>query len=202
MGRAEHIHTDGDYYSEDVIKNFNGTGIELHFINMTGTTSNAEKLSIADIIIEGNKIVTCPLGESSRLSYYNEGNGKITAHFDIGKCRNCEHYDCCPTREGANSAVIVITSKALIAALVRQAIHQDFKINTTKRAAIEGTNSAFKRCGGNDLRVRTLIKSRMVVGLKIMSRNIRQLWRYTINDFRRNFKSWDISVQNGALALA
>lgn len=129
---AEDLHTDGGYYSEDVINNFKGAGIELHFTNMTGGTPNAEKLSIADFVIEGNKIMACPLGESSCLSYYNEENGKITAHFDIEKCRNCEHYDCCPTRKGANSAVIVITSKASIAALVRQAIQEDFRINPVK----------------------------------------------------------------------
>lgn len=199
---ATDLYTDGGYYSEDVINNAKAAGIDLHFTNMTGATPNAEKLSVADFEIEGDKIKACPLGESSCLSYCNEENGTITAHFDIEKCRNCEHYDYCPTRKGANSAVIVITSTALLAAQIRKAIQEDLKINTSKRAAIEGTNSVFKRCGANDLRVRTLIRSRMVVGLKITSRNIRQLWRYFTKDFRRNPKSRDRSVQNGDLALA
>jgi hypothetical protein len=198
---AEEIYVDGGYYNEEVINNAKEVGIDLHFTNMTGIDPHPEKLSLADFVIEGDKITACPQGLASSLSYCNMENGTITAHFDIEQCSKCPHYDNCPTRKGAKSAVVVITSKALLAAQIRKSIEEDQKVNTSKRAAIEGTNSALKRCGANDIRVRTLIKTRMVVGLKVTSRNIRQLWRYFINDFRRNPKG-DRSVQNEVLATA
>ena len=64
-------------------------------------------------------------------------------------------------------------------------LKENRKLNTSKRAAIEGTNPALKRTGANELRVRTLIKTRILFGLKVISRNIRQLWRYFAGDFRR-----------------
>ncbi len=43
------------------------------------------------------------------------------------------------------------------------------KENTSKRAGIEGSNSALKRMGLNKLKVRGKVKSMVVCGLKVTS---------------------------------
>ena len=75
--------------------------------------------------------------------------------------------------KNVNNLKAIFTTSEQLTPQVRKSIEEDQKVNTSKRAAIEGTNSALKRCGANDIRVRTLIKTRMVVGLKVTSRNIR-----------------------------
>lgn len=199
---ATELYVDGGYYSEDVINDAQKANIDLRFTNMTGTTPNTDKLSITDFDIEGNEIKACPAGEPSRPCYFNKKSRTLTAHFDIKKCRNCQYYDICPTKKGKKSAIINITTKSLLAAQTRQRLKEERKENTSKRAAIEGTNSAFKRCGADELRVRTLVKCRIVLGLKIIGRNIRQIWRYFTNDIRKSIKERDRSVPNGALIPA
>ena len=45
-----------------------------------------------------------------------------------------------------------------------------------KRAAIEGTNSALKRSqGAGKLRVRGIVKARLVMGMKVIGHNFKQL---------------------------
>ena len=170
-------------------------------VNMTGTAPNPDKLPITDFEIEDNVIKSCPMGKKPVVSYHDAETGKITAHFDLRECRKCEHYENCPSRKGRKSAIVVITPKALAAAQTRKSIKENRKLNTSKRAAIEGTNSALKRTGANELRVRTLIKTRIVFRLKVISRNIRQLWRYFAGDFRRK-RIRGICVQKQALAIA
>ncbi|NLC45716.1 MAG: hypothetical protein GX766_01020 [Firmicutes bacterium] len=79
------------------------------------------------------------------------------------ECRKCEQYENCPSRKERKSAIVVITPKALAAAQTRKSLKENRKLNTSKRAAIEGTNSALKHTGANELRVRTLIKTRIVL---------------------------------------
>ena len=54
----------------------------------------------------------------------------------------------------------------------------DRKENTSKRAAIEGTNSALKRKGQDKLKVRGKVKCTMVSALKVTAQNISRLIRY------------------------
>jgi len=198
---AEELYLDGGYYSEDIVNKAEEKEITLHFTDMTGTEPNPDKLPITDFEIEDNAIKSCPMGKKPVVSYHDAETGKITAHFDLRECRKCEHYENCPSRKGRKSAIVVITPKALAAAQTRKSIKENGKLNTSKRAAIEGTNSALKRTGANELRVRTLIKTRIVFGLKVISRNIRQLWRYFAGDFRRK-RIRGSSVQKQALAIA
>lgn len=198
---AEEIYLDGGYYSEDTLNKAEEEEITLNFTNMTGTAPNPDKLPITDFEIEDNVIKSCPMGKKPVVSYHDAETGKITAHFDLRECRKCEHHENCPSRKGRKSGIVVITPKALAAAQTRKSIKENRKLNTSKRAAIEGTNSALKRTGANELRVRTLIKTRIVFGLKVISRNIRQLWRYFAGDFRRK-RIRGSSVQKQALAIA
>lgn len=61
-------------------------------------------------------------------------------------------------------------------------IKNNIKENTSKRAAIEGTNSALKRAHGiGKLRVRGLNKCNVVVGLKITAHNFKRFAKYILN---------------------
>ena len=60
---------------------------------------------------------------------------------------------------------------------------------TSKRAAIEGTNSTLKRAQGLDkLSVRGIIKSTLAVGTKLIAHNFRQLTRFFNGDIRKKVK--------------
>jgi len=63
------------------------------------------------------------------------------------------------------------------------------KETTSKRAAIEGTNSVLKRRHGvGKLRVRTQVRVDIAFGLKIISYNIRQILRLFQGSVRRKPK--------------
>jgi len=50
--------------------------------------------------------------------------------------------------------------------------------DTSKRAAIEGNNSALKRGQGeNKLRIRGMIKCQLQIGLKVIGHNFKQFYR-------------------------
>ncbi len=58
------------------------------------------------------------------------------------------------------------------------AMRAEIKENTSKRAEIEGSNSALKRSGLNKLKVRGKTKSTVVCGLKVIAQNIKCFIKY------------------------
>jgi len=186
------MYVDGAYYSDELEELAQELNVKIHYTNMTGKASS--KIPLTDFDIETKDegaTVCCPGGQQAFPCYANKKTQDITAHFDLETCAQCPARLACPAKPKKNSAVLRITKKARLAANVRKELSDDEKRleSTSKRAAIEGTNSALKRAQGADkLRVRTLVKSKVVIGLKVISYNIRQLIRYAKNDFRRGFK--------------
>ena len=68
-----------------------------------------------------------------------------------------------------------ITLKAVNVSRERDKMKANRKENTSKRAAIEGTNSALKRTGLDKLDVRGKAKSTVVCGLKVTAQNIKRV---------------------------
>jgi hypothetical protein len=186
------VYVDGAYYSDELEELAQELKIKIRYTNMTGKASS--KIPLTDFNIEitdESATVCCPGGQDAVPCYVNKKTQAITAHFDLEKCAQCPARLACPAKPMKNSAVLRITKKARLAANVRKELSDDKKRleSTSKRAAIEGTNSVLKRAQGADkLRVRTLLKSKVVIGFKVIGYNLRQLIRYTRNDFRRGYK--------------
>lgn len=179
---VEDIYADGGYCSEETIQLAQDTNVSLRFTNMTGRKTDSDKLPLTDFGIdeENYRVSTCPAGHAPVRSGRAKRSGSIAAHFDRVKCQFCPNKDRCPVKSQKKSAVLRITRKALLAARTRKQLEdrEQHREATSKRAAIEGTNSALKRGhGASKLAVRTKAKSQTVFGLKVIGHNIAQFVR-------------------------
>jgi len=185
----EDLYADGGYYSEHVLDKAKDNQVEMHFTNMTGAAPLT--MPVTQFIIEDDKIKQCPAGQEAKFSYIGKG-GTLSARFDPKACSSCEYKSICPAKLGKKDAIVRITQKSLRAAKARDKINDSKQqaIMTSKRAAIEGTNSVLKRAYGiGKLAVRGINKSRAATGFKIIAHNIRQLERWSKGEYRRYPKS-------------
>ena len=148
---------------------------------MTGR-NNDKKLPVHEFKIDEttNLITSCPKGIKPIRSSFKE---KVySAHFAKDRCTNCELRDICHIKFQKKSCVVRFNEKTLIASKTRSAIKIELKETTSMRAAIEGTNSAIKRGhGADDLKVRGLHKSTVVMGFKITAHNFKKFARHIIS---------------------
>ena len=76
---------------------------------------------------------------------------------------------------------------------------KDRNENGSKRAAIEGTNSALKRAhGAGKLKVRGLVSCSLVMGLKTIAYNFHQIVRFFQGDTRRKYRK-NANIHQGVL---
>ncbi len=186
---AKEVYVDGGYSGETIHETAKEHDISMYYTNMTGKESS--KIPVSEFEILDNKIIRCPVGNPSCLSYHDQKTGKITAHFDIAFCRNCKLRDVCPKKPTRQAGVVSITKKQRIASETRKQIRDkdQHHINTSKRAAVEGTNSAMKRGhGASKLAVRGLHKCRTVFGFKALAHNFKQMVRSVFGDIRRSLQ--------------
>ncbi len=102
----------------------------------------------------------------------------FSAHFDLDTCSNCELREVCRIKFQKKSCVVRFEEKTLIADQTRASIKIELQENTSQRAAIEGTNSALKRGHGADnIKVRGLYKSKVIMGLKFTALNFKKFAR-------------------------
>ncbi|MCL6559957.1 MAG: transposase [Firmicutes bacterium] len=183
------IYADGAYYSEEVEQQAKESGITIHYTNLTGSKPAPGEMPLTMFTIKDHKIiVSCPQNQHPLSSDYHKKNHILTAHFDLDTCQRCPQKDNCPVKFKKKSAVLRVSRKAVFAAEARErmTVKSERKESKSLRAAIEGTNSALKRSQGADkLRVRTKVKSSLVVGMKMIGRNIRQIIRFFKGDVRR-----------------
>lgn len=84
-----------------------------------------------------------------------------------------------------------VSKKTLMAENTRLTLmdKKDRNENGSKRAAIEGTNSALKRArGAGKLRVRGQVRCNLVIGLKTIAHNFHQIVRFFQGDTRQKNK--------------
>lgn len=176
------IYVDGGYYGEDICQQTQTSGISMHFTNMTGRKVDSGKLSFTEFKIENHKtIISCPAGQAPFRTHFDEKSSVLSAHFDLATCEECPLKDACRVKFQKKSTVIRMSQKNILTAETRERIHSKSERQecTSKRAAIEGTNSALKRAHGADrLDVRGLAKSTLVMGMKIIGHNFRQMVRF------------------------
>jgi len=188
MGLTD-MYTDGGYYSEEVEKQAEDSGVTMHYTNMTGREPNPGKIPLTAFAIKDHKfIVSCPNNQVPLRNKFKKKSGMLTAHFELNKCRQCPMKDACPVKFQKNSAVLRVSQKAVYAAKARERMSSKYECrkSTSKRAAIEGTNSALKRShGAGKLKVRTLVKCKLVMGMKIIAHNFCQITRFFQGDIRK-----------------
>jgi len=183
------LYVDGGYSGEAVHNTASEHDVKMHYTNMTGRESS--KMPVTEFTFNGNKVTHCPAGHQSILSLYDEQKGSILVHFDKELCDACPAAASCLAEPRRKNYTVTITSKQRIAAETRQQIQdkEQHRTNTSKRAAIEGTNSAIKRShGAGKLRVRGQNKCGVIFGLKMIAHNFKQLVRFMSGDIRRSLQ--------------
>lgn len=187
------IYTDGGYYSSDIAETAQTKGITVHYTDMTGRKESNQKLPYSDFEIENKqKVISCPTGQKPYRTAYDEKEKILSAHFKRDVCDQCPQKESCRVKFQKKDTVLRVSQKVLNVEESRLKI-KDLELRkeaTSKRAAIEGTNSALKRAHGADkLSVRGINKCRLIMGAKIIAHNFRQLARYLSGYDRRKRKT-------------
>jgi hypothetical protein len=186
------LYTDGAYYSPDIVEEAKAQGIEIHYTDMTGRKKNSDKLPYNAFKIENKEIILrCPADQEPIRAEFNEKDKTLSAHFNREICNECPLKENCRVKFQKKDTVIRINQKTLVAEETRLKLEakEERKEATSKRAAIEGTNSTLKRAQDIDkLSVRGIIKSHLVIGTKLIAHNFRQLTRFFNGDIRKKVK--------------
>lgn len=176
------IYVDGGYYDEELFIYARSLGVTLHFTNMTGRKTDSSKLPLTSFTQENEqRVVSSPAGHAPYASILDNTRTAINSHLDRKTCSCCPLRQACRVKIGKRRASLRIPLKSLHAAEAREKIETKalHKENTSKRAAMEVTNSSLKRSQGADkLCVRGIIKSTIVVGLKIIGNNFKRIRSY------------------------
>jgi tetratricopeptide (TPR) repeat protein len=183
------FYVDGGYFSGEVEKQAQPAGITIHYTDMTGKKPDPEKLSLTSFTIKDHQTVeACPEGHTPYSGQFNGKNKVILAYFDRNVCSNCPRQDACPVKFRKNNTVLRVEQSAIFLAEARER-QEDKKARkeaTSKRTAIEGTNSSLKRSqGAGRLKVRGKVKATLVTGMKIIGHNFKQIVRFFKGDIRK-----------------
>lgn len=171
------MYVDGGFHSEDVHQTAEENGIEIHLTNMSGTEPT-KKIPVTEFEIDEttNVIRKCPNGYTPK--HAGVSGGQTVAHFSHEACANCDFREQCYSKKQVKDCVVRINLKAVNASRERKRMKANRKENTSKRAGIEGSNSALKRAGLDKLEVRGKAKSKVVCGLKVTVQNIKRFIKY------------------------
>ena len=192
------IYVDGGYFSGGVEKQAQAAEITVHYTDMTGKQPDPEKIPLTAFIIKDHKTVeACPEGHTPYSCQFNGKSKVILAHFDRNVCSNCPRQDTCPVKFRKNNTVLRVQQSAIFLAEARERKEDKSarKEATSKRTAIEGTNSSLKCSqGAGKLKVRGKVKATLVTGMKIIGHNFKQIVRFFNGDIRK--KAIEIANNN------
>jgi hypothetical protein len=178
------MYVDGGFHSETVHQTAGENEIEIHLTNMAGTKPSI-KLPINEYEIDAdtNIIIRCPAGYKPLRAAIS--GGQSVAHFPHEACNNCPLREQCHSKEQKKNCVVRVNIKAINANRERESIKEAKVENTSKRAGIEGTNSALKRMGHDKLDVRGKSKTAVVSGLKVCAQNIKRFIKFKQGGYER-----------------
>jgi hypothetical protein len=176
------ITVDGGYYSDSVIDTATELSIKVNYTDMTGGKPSENNMSILEFKLdENNKILQCPIGIEPLDSYVR--NNASTAHFIKSDCYKCAKKDLCIIKPHEELNGIRVKHETIKAELTRKDLKKNRKTNISCRAAVEGTISELKRKhGANDTKVRGLLKTHIVEGLKVSACNIKRFIKFLSNN--------------------
>jgi len=123
----------------------------MHYTDMTGKKADHDSISVNEFELNEDKTVKkCPAGCKPMGTSYDAEKDKISAHFAKEICDTCQFKDKCCIITQVKANKFSTTGAAIELQNIRNEIKEDRKENTSKRAAIEGTNSELKRAHGLD----------------------------------------------------
>ena len=177
------LYVDGGFHSKDVSDAAKEKGIEMHLTDMSGTEPT-KKLPVTDFEMNEAEdiIIRCPGNQIPERAAVS--GGQTVAHFPHSACDNCELREYCHTKQQKKDYVVRISLKAVNAGRERAKVEEFKKENTSKRAGIEGSNSALKRKGLDKLKVRGKAKSKVVGGLKVAAQNIKRMTKFLLGGYK------------------
>lgn len=190
------MYVDGGYHSEDVHETAKENGIEIHLTDMTGRKPT-KKIPATDFEIDEktNVIERCPKGHTPINAGVNKS--QTSAHFPHEVCANCPLKEQCYSKKQTKSCVVRIPLKTVKASRERLAIQENKRENTSKRAGIEGSNSALKRNGLDKLDVRGGNKVKVVAAYKVIAQNISRFVKFMRGGYKAkapNIPSYGINA--------
>ncbi len=184
------LYVDGGYYGEEVETKSQEQKVHMHYTDMTGKVPDPEKLPLTAFEIDEDfNVRFCPENHPALKSNLKKKSGIVSAHFPLEYCQQCPQKENCPVKFQKKSAVLRVKKNAILAAYARERIFCEplRREATSKRAAAEGSISAIKRSqGAGKLKVRTHPKVQVVMGFKMIGRNIRQIFRFFRGDVRKH----------------
>jgi Transposase DDE domain/Transposase domain (DUF772) len=177
-------YVDGAYFSKDVEEVANKNDVTMHYTDMTGKKLDDESIPVNKFELNDDKTVkACPVGEIPQSTSYNCDKDTIVAHFTKETCNNCEHKNKCCIEEQVRMNKFSTTVEAIETQNKRDEIRESIKENSSKRTAIEGTNSELKRAHGlDDVKVRGIIKVTITTGMKITACNFKRFAKNAIEN--------------------
>lgn len=117
---------------------------------------------------------------------YNCEKDLVNAHFSKEVCDNCEFKNRCCVDEQVKAYKFSTTWEAIETQNKREEIKESIKENSSKRTAIEGTNSELKRSHGlNDVEVKGIIKVTITTGMKITACNFKRFAKNAIENLTK-----------------
>jgi hypothetical protein len=175
---ARTLYLDGGFASGEIIDK--AEGLHLRFTNMNAGNKNG-RLDINDFTIDESFgcIDRCPGGSTPFSIVVNKASTE--SRFSLKQCLACPHHNRCPGVQKNGSYSISFNNNEVKLNPHRVDTQKNAKEIVSYRAAIEGTNSALKRKGMEKLRVRGIVKSTLVCGLKILGQNIKRFIRFKQN---------------------
>jgi len=172
------MYVDGNFHSKDIHQTADKNEIKLHLTNLGGGMQTGGKISVSEFETdkETNIIMKCPGGHIPISAGTNKS--QTSAYFAHEACANCQLRESCYSKRLKKNCLVRFDIKAIKASQVRESIKMDKIENTSKRAAIEGTNSALKRKGHDKLNVRGKAKVSTVSALKVTVQNIKRFIKF------------------------
>ena len=189
---VEDLYVDGAYYGSEIIEQAEKNRVTLHYTDMTGRKADSSRLPLTQFELDEQMTVkSCPTGKQPVRSDYNAKGKTISAHFLLEDCSQCPLKEQCPVKRQKKDYVLRTSEKSFQASRVRDELnnHKVKCHNISKRAAIEGTNSALKRSqGAGELRTRGITSCGVVMALKVIGHNFTQYWKGMTKQLRRKPK--------------
>jgi len=193
------MYADGGYCSTNVRDVAESNDIKMHYTDMTGKKDDGNKIPVNEFELNEDKTVKqCPAGFEPVDTNYDSEKDRINAHFSKEACNTCEFKDNCCVTEQVKANKFSTTGASVESQNIRDEIKENRKENTSKRAAIEGTNSELKRSHGlDDVKVRGNVKVRITTGLKITACNFKRFAKNALEKMTKKQIIPDINENQG-----
>jgi len=173
------IVTDGSYGGTGNIARASEHNIELVATDMVGRKANDvhADFTFSD---DGRRLITCAAGKAPKSCSYVTTTGQCRVSYHRDDCVNCSNKDKCRPKIYKRTAVLVISKKSSLRALLQRKLQTDeYRRLSRFRNGIESIPSTLRRKYGIDrMPVRGKVRTKLFFGFKVAALNFRKLLKY------------------------